>query len=229
MNKTVMLVAIALLLSACVPITPDPVTPTPATAEAVCSHRTVSLLPGQSANDPVDLVLPDYIDIIRVETSLEGETLTAIFYLRNIPEMMEFGRKGVENNTLEYMWSVQIDAEGDSKFESEQEEPEFWLLVSHAVSKVSENARSLTRPVKNAVDIMLWRQENSSHSDTSKWFEVIVYQQDLFISHEEGTLTLVSEVPGITSESKLWFSTYDFWHKRHVAFGGVDDLSCLPE
>ena len=43
----------------------------------------------------------------------------------------------------------------------------------------------------------------------------------MLVSHEEDTLTLISEVPGITSESTLLFSTYDI-------LLGQDGVSCRP-
>ena len=78
--------------------------------------------------------MPAYIDIVGVDSSLDGETLTAIFYLRGIPEDMAFNRKGAENMHLEYMWTVGIDIEGDTVVTSDQ--TDYTLATFYAASRV---------------------------------------------------------------------------------------------
>ena len=107
MNKKLLLAALALCVTACVPITPEP-------DLTNCSLGRLSLRPGQSAEDPPSDHLPEHIDIVGADSSLEGETLTATIYLRGIPEELTVNRDGVESYNLEYSWSVEIDVEGDS-------------------------------------------------------------------------------------------------------------------
>ena len=124
MSKKLLIVGLALLTAACVPIPAEP----PAASEPpqkteqldVCPGGYLDMLPGQSSNDPTLSSLPAYIDIVGVDSSIDGETLTAIFYLRGIPEDMAFNRKGAENMHLEYMWTVGIDIEGDTVVTSDQ-------------------------------------------------------------------------------------------------------------
>ena len=40
----------------------------------------LEMLPGQRANDPSADNIPDYVDIIGVESNLDGETLAVVFF-----------------------------------------------------------------------------------------------------------------------------------------------------
>ena len=75
---------------------------------ADCPGGYLRMLPGQSAFDPTADDIPAYIDIVGVDSSLDGETLTAVFSLRDIPEEMEFNREGVKDLHSEYMWTIEI-------------------------------------------------------------------------------------------------------------------------
>jgi len=81
---------IALLICACVNKTPEPGPSGPAAAD--CPHGYLSIRPGQNVQDPSSAELPDYIDIVGIEASLAGETLTATIFLRGIPQELTIGR-----------------------------------------------------------------------------------------------------------------------------------------
>jgi len=55
--------------------------------------------------------IPGYIDIVRIETALDGEILTATLHLRDLPEQLEFSRKGADSDSPEYMWMIHIDTD----------------------------------------------------------------------------------------------------------------------
>ena len=140
MFQKLVIAGIALLTAACVPIPPEPPAsasvsaPTETLAKeyesADCPGGYIDLLPGQSAHDPPLSSLPDYVDIVRVESSLDGETLTAIFHLRGIPEKLEFSRKGVDDLVMEYMWTIGIDIDNDGG--PEYERTDFTLSAFHS-------------------------------------------------------------------------------------------------
>ena len=159
MFKKLLIVGLALLAAACVPIPAEPpATSAPLQASepaqgprmipafenfADCPDGDVTdatvtqvvvdyleMLPGQRANDPIADNIPAYVDIIRVESDLDGETLTAVFYLRDIPAELELNRKGVENKSPEYMWMVHIDADGEDESEFERYEYTFAAISS---------------------------------------------------------------------------------------------------
>ena len=238
MFQKLVIAGIALLTAACVPIPPEPPAsasvsaPTETLAEkyesADCPGGYIDLLPGQSAHDPPLSSLPDYVDIVRVESSLDGETLTAIFHLRGIPEKLEFSRKGVDNFVMEYMWTIGIDI--DNAGGPGYERTDFTLSAFHAARRVSEDTPSTIRPFKNTVEIDLWEDRHFPKENRSEWRQVLSASPQLLVSHEENTLTLISKIPGITDESSLSFSTYDIVKGQEVSpsFPAQDGVSCLP-
>ena len=176
------------------------------------------MLPGQSAFDPVAEDIPAYIDIVGAASSLDGETLTAVFSLREIPEEMEFNREGVKDLHSEYMWTIEIFVENSE--ESESEQIEYMLGAVYSARRVLADTPAATRPFKEAVRSTLWKANHDHEQDVVFLINVPVYVR-MLVSHEDDTLTLISEVPGITSESTLSFSTYDI-------LLGQDGVSCLP-
>ena len=185
---------------------------------ADCPGGYLRMLPGQSALDPIADDIPAYIDIIGTASSLDGETLTAIFYLREIPAEMEFNREGVKDLHSEYMWTVEIFVENSE--ESESEQIEYMLGAVYSARRVLADTPAATRPFQEAVRSTLWKANHDHEQDVTFLINVPVYVR-MLVSHEEDTLTLISEVPGITSESTLLFSTYDI-------LLGQDGVSCLP-
>ncbi len=92
MLKINLVVLLALFVTACNPI---PQLPQHLTR---CSTGSLVMLPGQSAEGWVSDDLPNYVDIVGANSELDGETLTAVFHLRGIPQRLEFNRKGVPDN-----------------------------------------------------------------------------------------------------------------------------------
>ena len=183
---------------------------------ADCPGGSLRMLPGQTASDPIADDIPAYIDIISVDTSLDGETLTAVFYLREIPEEMEFNREGVKDLHSEYMWTIEIFVENSE--ESESEQIEYMLGAVYSARRVLADTPAATRPFQEAVRSTLWKANHDHEQDVTFLINVPVHVR-MLVSHEEDTLTLISEVPGITSESTLLFSTYDI-------LLGQDGVSC---
>ena len=78
-----------------------------------CDSGAVLIKPGQTVTDEVSDVSAAYLDIVEVSTSLSGETLTAEFRFRDIPETLTFNRTGTSANLMEYMWEVSVDVDAD--------------------------------------------------------------------------------------------------------------------
>ena len=222
MFKKLLIVGVALFATACIPIPAEPLagSESPQTTEQPvdCPGGYIDMLPGQSAADPISEALPGYIDIVGVDSSLDGETLTATFYLRDIPEEMSFNRKGVDNMHLEYMWTVEIDVEtGD---EDESELLEYTFAAFYPASRVLEDTPAANRLFQNAVRTEVWKNVHYPEKNVTHWEDILVHAR-MLVSHEDNTLTLISQIPGITEESTLLFSTYDI-------LLGQDGVSCLP-
>ncbi|MDE0432060.1 MAG: hypothetical protein OXH98_20035 [Caldilineaceae bacterium] len=237
--------ALVVFVTACVPITPEPAAPEPAAATEDCYSEGVvdgyALQPGQSAIDPPDEDVPSYVDIVKVESALEGETLSAVFYLRELPEELEFNRKGIHHSvvrhedadseaqfSIEYLWHVHIDADGDSDGSTGFSflKSEYTLMAYYFSDKDSEPA---VRPVRDAIQIMLFEKDPDNPTYASEVGRV-KSSLSLSFSHEEDTITLTGEVPGISAESYLQFETMDFLMTTNVVdiADSFDKISCRP-
>lgn len=213
MLKKLLVVVLALSLAACNPIAQ--IMPQHLTR---CSSGSLVMLPGQSAEGLESDDLPNYIDIVGASSELDGETLTAVFHLREIPERMEFNRKGVPDGRVEYMWVVAISTEGDPNLTLVQFD--YWLEASYAATRLSENTPGTMRDANAAL-----RGNGLKYSPESDGQTLVMDPQgqkvDLAISRQDNTLTIESHVPGITHKSTIIFSTHDY-------LLGYDFVECEP-
>ena len=225
---TLLATAIATLFSGCT-LTPDSVrlipTPTPDPLSDVlastieCDEReSYSLHPGQSADDQSSNHMPDYIDIVRVESILDDETLTATFYLSNIPQEMTFNRDGVDSLHMEYMWTVEINLEG--KTVNRWDQFDYTLAGYYAANRVQKTP-NLASSLQSVIYPETWQLVYDSEKKEKQW-EYAHMQPRVDVSLAQNTVVLVSKIPGITDESTLLFSTYDILE-------GQDGVSCPPD
>ncbi|MDE0198486.1 MAG: hypothetical protein OXK78_09845 [Caldilineaceae bacterium] len=174
-----------------------------------CDAGEALTAPGQSATDESEGVTEPHIDITGVDTSLAGETLTAVFHLRDVPEMLTFNRTGASEGYLEYAWVVVVDVDNDR--ETGSGGFEYQMLASYSVPP-SEAESNVKAPIANEVEVSVWSLEPGS--------AVPAADAALEVSPEEDTLTLSGRIPGITTASRLAFRTYDF-------AGGLDEIGCF--
>ena len=174
-----------------------------------CYAGAAQTAPGQSATDESGVVTDPHIDITRVDTSLSGETLTAVFHLRDVPEMLTFNRTGASEGYLEYAWVVVVDVDNDR--ETGSGGFEYQMLASYSVppSAAESNVKA---PIANQLEVRVWSLEPGS--------AVPAADAALEVSPDEDTLTLSGRIPGITTASRLAFRTYDF-------AGGLDEIGCF--
>lgn len=214
--------AFAMLVAACVPITPEPDAPDSVTSD--CTHGYLDLLPGQRANDPTSEELPGHIDIVAVASKLDGETLTAIFYLKGVPEELTINREGVDPTQLEYMWSIEIKVAGE---DTTTRHPYSHLLSTFPFAR---NLRSvgLNSPPTESIQfglgsafqkgVWIYRDGQGENTIAMELTPTIV---NLEVSREDNSLTLIGRIPGITPDTPISFSTFDI-------LLGQDGVSCLP-
>ena len=166
-----------------------------------CQPDDAAITPGQRVIDAVSDTLPAHIDITEVSTALIGsETLAVVFHLRDVPETLEFYRKNVREDALEYKWEVSIDVDNDQ--ETGLLGADYSLAASHFVLS-SSSGKGVHLPLSQAVQANSWKLEESGGGAYLSTISVEV-------SSEENTITLIGDIPGITSQSRLVFEAYDF-------------------
>ena len=159
-------------------------------------------MPGQSVSDDVSHELVGHIDIRNVTTTLDGETLTATFLLRDVPEMLTFDRTGVPAHALEYNWEVSIDVDNDA--ETGAGGIDFMLSAGyfvHPLARDSDTVAQITQP--GFVEVSIWGLDREGNR--------VLAEGSIEVSAEENTITLSGKIPGITAESPLRFEAYDYF------------------
>ena len=195
MSRKMLIVGLALLTAACAPNPCD---------------SSAAVAPGRTVTNDVSNTLPAHVDITEVSTTLSGETLTAVFHLREVPETLTFDRTGVKDNDLEYEWEVRIDVDGNR--ETGPGGFDYSLSTSHYArlsDSGSDSVASITAFGK--VQTNVWKLAQMSAA--------VISDASLEVSVQENTLTLSGEIPGITADSRLAFQTYDY-------LVGSDDVAC---
>ena len=228
MFKNLLIIGLTLITAACVPISPEASAEMPEQA-TICDSGSTFLRVGQSTDAQTSNVVPDYIDILRVESSLEDQTLTAVFYLKNLPQDFNVNREGLadqypeSNRVVEYTWVVDIDVEGISKrgfapSHFDHTHFDYSLRADILSEELSSDSSPTTLTFEDAVGALLYRFEHATGETEYQILHQAGYAR-YHISHEDNTLTLISQVPGITDKSILYFWATD-------VLLGHDDISC---
>ena len=175
-----------------------------------CQPDDAAIRPGQRVVDTISDTLPAHVDITEVSTALIGsETLAVVFHLRDVPETLEFYRKNVPDDALEYKWEVSIDVDDDR--ETGFLGAEYSLGASHFAFS-SSSGNSVHRHLSEAVQANSWKLDPGSGG-------AYLSSISLEVSPEENTITLIGDIPGITSQSRLVFEAYDF-------LNGSEQVAC---
>ncbi len=175
----------------------------------MCDSDDAMIAPGQTVLDSITDMLPSYMDITRVSTVLVGETLAVVFHLRDLPETLEFNREGVRADMLEYGWSVSIDVDNDR--ETGDFRGEDYAMSAGRFAHPSSSDAGVHLPVEEAVQANSWQMDGTGSA--------YLGEISLEVSSEENTITLVGDIPGITSQSRLVFEAYDF-------LNGSEQVTC---
>ena len=151
------------------------------------------------------------MDITEISTALTDDgRLVVVFHLRDVPETLEFNRKNVPKDALEYKWEVSVDVVDDR--ETGLQGADYSLGASYFVFSPSSDA-GVHQPIEEAVQADTWEM------DPDGLGAAYLSSVSIEVSSEENTITLVGDIPGITSQSRLEFEAYDFLQ-------GSDQVAC---
>ena len=109
-----------------------------------CTPYDAPVRVGNAVADDLSDVPAAHIDITTVDTFLSGETLTAVFHLRDVPEALTFNRAGIPDEEPEYGWIVFVDADNDP--ETGYGGIDYTLSAAHRVSS-SSSGSGATAPI----------------------------------------------------------------------------------
>ena len=205
MFRTAAITLFAFFLSACVPIPQEP-------SLAVCREGFVVMRAGQSAHDPTVSDLPGHVDIVKAATGLDGETLTATFQFKDIPERMGLNREGMPFSTFEYFYTVNINIDGGPIYQSNLSD--YTLGAYHQ----ARNMDPSSEPLQNILHAVLWKN-TVNRDEITIYFDEVPGHVGLEVSHQNDTLTMTAHVPGINQDSTVLFLAEDY-------LTGMDGVSC---
>ncbi|MCY3707448.1 MAG: hypothetical protein OXG26_01045 [Caldilineaceae bacterium] len=177
-----------------------------------CTPYDAPVRAGNVVTDDLSDVPAAHIDITAVDTFLSGETLTAVFHLRDVPEALTFDRAGVPDGELEYSWKVAVDADNDP--ETGFFGVDYTLSAVHRVSASSAGSAA-TAPIAAGSNLQVTTRKLTP-GEGFGFFE----DARIEVSAEDNTITLSGEIPGITTVSPLAFEAYDY-------AGGTEMVGCL--
>ena len=225
MLRKLLIVGLAVLLTACVPIPQEPpnvsseepskteASPQVSPYDNECFQDQLLMLPGQSIEVPISEELPDYVDIVGVSSELDGEILTATFHLRGIPEELDLSTEDAKVNRAEYTLVVFISLE----YTSDDDFPrtDFVLGVVFGWERPTQETTGKVGEATTMLLAAVWEIDPAVYEDLEEDEgedgEGVPYTQlenkvDVVISDQDNTLTFVGQIPGITDESALIFS-----------------------
>ena len=176
--------------------------------EEECSPDAAVVTPGQAATDAHSDVTAAHIDITEVNSTLSGDTLTAVFHLREVPQTLTFDRPGIRARFVEYHWQVLVDLDYDP--ETGSAEPDFKLSADHSVSPLDIGSNAAL-PIETKLEAIVWERDGDAY--------VMLDDAVVQVSTQANTITLVGEIPGITPQAQLIFEAYDY-------YDGSDKVAC---
>ena len=169
----------------------------------------LAITPGQTVTDEISGTLADHIEVTEVATSLSGETLTAVFHLRDVPESLTFDRPSIPEGYVECMWEVSIDVDNDPK--TGVGEFEYTLFALHFVPPSGRGANT-TETIEEKVSPQVWALSPDGRTSIRK-------TATLEVSTLANTIMLAGDISGIPADSLLAFRTYDY-------LSGFDKAGC---
>ena len=192
------------------PATPGQSAPQSQNAPASqCTDGDPTVAPGTTATDDISDVSAPYLDISKVSTSLSGEVLSVMFRFRDIPETLTFNRTGTSANSMEYMWEVSVDADGDPETGDGGFE---YLLSAYHIVRPAHAGNNMEAAIEEVAEASVWERKSGGSITTLR-------DASLEVSAETDTMILRGRIPGITPDSRLSFRTDEY-------LGDFDEVGC---
>ncbi len=212
MLKVLLVAACVLLIAACVVLlySVELIPPWPYQRSIYGDHPPgyIAISPGQSAEGSVTMNVTGSADIIGVSSELNGELLTATFHLRDLPEEAKYSQKPGHFNLDTNHWVVLVSIEGDPL--TPMSHPDYMFQATYYDPR--KEGLVLFRPFEPMVTAGLYKcgryiAEHNGKEFTS--YEFLSSDVEVTFSHEDGTLTLAAQIPGITDKSTIAFVSHE--------------------
>jgi hypothetical protein len=170
--------------------------------------------PGGTYLDEEGDVAEGYLDLLKVETRLENEQLTVVFFLKELPRRLQINQRGVgmDEGSIEYYWGVDINVDNDDATGVDGS----WGIPAKGIDYSIELFHFISGDQEyGSIEEFLAIMDSKEGEGRSQHAE-------MSLNYEERTITLSSQIPGITSSSELHFLTFRYF----PGFKRFDDFLC---
>ncbi len=162
-----------------------------------CGSDQTEIRPNQTIADMPEEKLPAYIDFVRISTAVAGETLAAIFHVRDLPYDIAQDGVGTDGDVSKYGWSVSIDV--DPSNESGHLGFDYQLSATYPLRWL-DNEGSESEPADGLPQAFVWERIFDGYRQLEEGAIVLSPRAD--------TVTLIGDIPGITADSRLVFDAF---------------------
>ncbi|MCX6054215.1 MAG: hypothetical protein NTZ74_04725 [Chloroflexi bacterium] len=142
------------------------------------------------------------LNVTDIRVTVNGEYVTAVFYLQDVPEKLTFNRTGVAQYSEEYSWDIWIDTSNDLNTsldsDGQQGSVTTYSLFTAANFHPGQNE---SIPIENGVHAAVALLSENGLSNAS--------MGSIKVDPEANTITLSGFVPGVTPNSHFSFEVYD--------------------
>jgi len=171
--------------------------------------------PGGIYSDAEGDVEEGYLDLLQVETRLDGEHLTVIFFLNELPERLPINERGagMDEGSVDYYWGVDIDTDQDDATGVEGS----WGLPASGIDQ--------------RISLFHFISGNDDFSPVDQFIAVkdtLAYDQfdseaaDVSLDFETHAIMLSAQIPGISEKSELHFLAF----KNFPDYARFVDFAC---
>ena len=162
-----------------------------------CGSDEAIVRPNQTIADTPEEELPAYIDFVRISSAVAGETLAAIFHVRDLPYDIAQDGVGTDGDVSIYGWSVSIDV--DPGNESGHLGFDYQLSAAYPLRR-QDIEGSEPEPDGGPLHAFVWERIPDGYRQLEEGVIVLSPRAD--------TVTLIGDIPGITADSRLVFDAF---------------------
>jgi hypothetical protein len=187
-------------------ITPKPTATNTSTPEPTATATRVPICPvGQTAKGTIDDIIPGYLDITEVSSTIEGTKLTVVIHVRDLPEQITINQKDLPKGGTEIAWGVAVDVDNDpdtggrSFLSGTGYGYEAFLHTFHFKTAGSEQTGPINRIFQG--DTNVWAPIESGGMKS-------IGPGKMTVDTEQKTITLTANIPKITPKSVLSFYSF---------------------
>ena len=160
-----------------------------------------------SLTDKTDDIRVDYLDVVGITYSISGERLTAVFSLRDLPETLTFNQAGNCDGCMEYGWEVFIDVDNDLDTGGVAWVENF-KTYGHDYSLEASYAKTAGAEEADLPLLGTLKGEVSQYTGENSRLLLDDYIVELKIDTDLNTILIAGDIPGISENSNIMFTTY---------------------